>query len=609
MRKVPLLAGLPPADLARLAQKVETRRLAAGELLFEEGQPGDRAYLIQSGQVEIFRQHNGRAVLLAVRHPGEVIGELSLLEATPRTTTARARQASVLLVIHQGLLDELLEARPETARAMLHAYATRLRATERLLNQSEKLAQLGVLSAGLAHELNNPAAAARSGGEQLRRALDDVRAAGNRLRCAVLSPGQAQTLARMEEQAIGQPGTGVTAGWNALERSDRQADLESWLAVHAVPEAWKISTALVELAYDPLGLDHLAAVFPPELLSVALAWQGALYTAYALVYEIETGAGRMMEIVQAMRTYVYLDQAPVLEVDVHEGLENTLVLLRSKLRERIQVHRYYDPHLPHIQAYGSELNQVWTNLLDNAADAIQGPGNITLRTRREGEGVLIELEDDGPGIPRQALARIFEPFFTTKLPGQGAGLGLSIAYNIVAKHSGEIQVTSRPGCTVFRVYLPLDFETAAPGPARGWKPDDARLRSILETAHTIAVVGAGSRPEEEAYRVPAYLHAQGYHLLPVRPGPDTLLGQPAYPGLESLPEAPDIVLLFLPAGEPFRAIEAAILAGARTVWIQAGAIDPPAANLARQAGLQVVMEADICSEYRRLVGRPLRASP
>jgi len=330
---------------------------------------------------------------------------------------------------------------------------------EVMLRQSEKLATLGKLSAGMAHELNNPAAAAQRGAAQLGAAVSDLQHTHLKLGELNLTETQLQLLLTLDQLA--QEKARRPMDMDSLTRSDREAELESWLGDQGIENAWEAAPALVNLGYDKGELTNLVANFSPSQFAAVIDWLNCTYIIYSLLEEVGQGAGRISEIVKALKSYSYLDQAPVQAVDVHEGLDNTLVILRSKLKPGVTVHRDYDPDLPHIQAYGSELNQVWTNLIDNAIDAMNGQGEITLRTRHDDHGVIVEIEDNGPGIPEAILPKLFDPFSTTKPPGQGTGLGLNICHNIVVqKHKGRIEVTSQPGKTCFEVRLPLDV---APG--------------------------------------------------------------------------------------------------------------------------------------------------
>jgi len=456
LRKIPLFADLPEPDLLRLCSMVEEVRVGAGELLFAEGSQGTRAYIIQQGELEILKASGGREVLIAVRKPGEVIGEISLLQASPRTASVRARTDAVLLSLEKEQLDELLQTSSTALQAMFHTVLSRWRGMEAMLRQSEKLAQLGTLTAGVAHELNNPASAVQRASGQLEPALEGFQRACLALSRLELDADQSQALEAATQRAMALSARPPVL--EALARSDREGELEAWLERHGVADPWEQAPLLVNLDYDVARLEALARSFPNAQLPVILTSLTATYSVHNLLAEIGAGVGRISQIVKALKTYSYLDQAPVQAVDVREGLEDTLLILRSKL-EGISVRREYTPDLPRIQGYGSELNQVWTNLIDNAAYAVDGIGEIVLRTRREGDFVIVEVQDNGPGIPAEIKDRIFDPFFTTKPVGQGTGLGLDISYNIVVnKHRGDIQVSSEPGRTVFEVRLPLNFE-------------------------------------------------------------------------------------------------------------------------------------------------------
>jgi signal transduction histidine kinase/predicted CoA-binding protein len=610
LRKVPLFAELPDVDLQRLCKMIKEVRLGAGETLFGEGEPGEEAYVIAEGDIEILKISSGREVLLAVRTVGDVIGEGALLEQAPRAATARARGGALLLRIHKTLLDELVQTSASAARIMFHTVLARWRATGSMLRQSEKMAQLGTLTAGVAHELNNPAAAVKRGADQLAGALTELLAAERALAQLPGAPVPAATLDALAKHA--REGAARPGDLDALARADREEEIETALHARNVPDAGDLAPVLVTLGYDAGALDALAGDVGGGNLPVVLRWLAGTYLVWNRLVEVGHGAGRIAEIVKALKGYAYLDQAPVQEVDVHEGLDSTLVILRHKLKAGINVRREYTKDLPRITAWGSELNQVWTNILDNAADALadkvaDGSAEIVIRTRRDGDFVIVELADNGPGIPQAIQERIFEPFFTTKPPGKGTGLGLDISYRIIVhRHKGDLRVRSRPGETVFAVKLPLppSGDTGkVPILNPVTPPTDNELKSILENVHTIAVVGLSSKPDRPAHQVPAYLQKHGYRIIPVNPTLTEALGEKAYPDLSSVPDPVDVALLFVRSEAVPPIVDQAIDIGARTVWMQEGIINIAAAEHARAAGLKVVMDRCMRATWQRLMAK------
>jgi signal transduction histidine kinase len=347
---------------------------------------------------------------------------------------------------------------PVVVSKLFGALQWRIQTTEALARQREKLSSLGVLAAGLAHELNNPAAAAVRAANQLGSAMDALQAPLLRL-AGTITPSQLDALLALRARAAAQVMQPVEHGSFAL--SELEEAVGEWLDDRNIDHSWDIAPIFVKGGIDPDQLDALNEGVGEDALPDAIGWLCAALNAAELVGEVEHSTRRISELVKAVKSYSYMDQAPQQEVDVHEGLDSTLTMMAHKLREgHITVVRQYDKSLPLIPAYGSELNQVWTNIIDNAIDAMQGAhggGTLTLTTTRTETDVWVELADDGPGMPPEVRERIFEAFFTTKDVGKGTGLGLDIAHRIVfARHRGEIVVDSAPGeGTRFRVRLPL----------------------------------------------------------------------------------------------------------------------------------------------------------
>jgi len=456
LKQVPLFEGLSNEDLMFLCGMISQLRIVKGEILFNEGDEGEEAYVIKEGQIQIYKTVAGREVHLALRGPGEVIGEVSLLEAVPRTASGRAQEDSLLFVITHEQLDRLLNASPSAAITMLHTVTARLKSSEQMLQQSERLAQLGMLTAGIAHEINNPVAAVQRASSQLNAAID-------RLQKIQLKANLESIPEERWNELIGR----VSAKdkqlakedvWDLARRGDLESEMADWLEGNGFTDAWDMAPELLRLRITVEELNQWKEKLNTRQFLVALEWLAANAEMNSIVEEIHIGAGRVADIVKALKSYVYLDQGPSQRVDVHEGLENTLVILHSKLGQGIKLRREYDPDLPEIEAYGSELNQVWTNIIANACEAMGESGELLLRTRQENGWVVVEIQDNGPGIPAEVQNNIFNPFFTTKPVGQGTGLGLSISYNIVQKHGGEIRVLSEPGQTCFQVFLPASQE-------------------------------------------------------------------------------------------------------------------------------------------------------
>ncbi|MHA2501504.1 MAG: ATP-binding protein [Candidatus Kariarchaeaceae archaeon] len=609
LRKVSLFANLNDEDLMHLNSRVETRHLTQGEYLFNEGDDGDEAFLIVKGQLEVIKSMGKRQVLLAVRDQGEVIGEISLFQDNTRTASIRARRDTELVVIDKEMLNEMISRSPEAAHSILNTIIARWNSTESLLKNSEKMAQLGTLSAGLAHELNNPASAiARSAGS-LEQALDDffdIEADIDKLDLQVNKQHLLQELRNKIKSAAKAP-----PEFNSLMRSDLEYEMEELLEEYDIEESYLYASTLVNLQFNENDVEKMADQYSEDEFPIIIKWLEKSYMVYSLQNEISEGAQRVSAIVKALKEYSYLDQAPLQEINIHDGINNTLLILQSKIKkDSIDVRKEYDDSIPKIQAYGSELNQVWTNLIDNAVDAMREMGDdhkkiLTIRTRRKTDWIMVELEDNGPGIPDDIKDKIFNPFFTTKAPGKGTGLGLDISYNIVVeKHQGDIKVLSRPGSTCFQVYLPIDLDRIQGKSVMDEfiVPADEKLLGILDDSKTVAVIHFLHDKDSSAHDIPHYLAERDFdvHGIVTKIEPNIEETIPLYTDLDDIEHSIDLLLVFETGTHVTKMIDKAVRKNVKYLWMQEGVVNEEAALEAVSSGIDVVMDTCIRVTHNRL---------
>jgi signal transduction histidine kinase len=454
LRTVPEFADLPAEGLEWLASQMTRTELEPGEVFFLSGAPADRMIVVLEGELRA-QPSNPEMPIFVVRAPA-VTGMLPYSRMTHFPSTVRAVIRARAATFPADRFQEMLDRLPMLQQRLISVLTDRVRLTTQIQLQTEKLAALGKISAGLAHELNNPAAAAQRAVDNLRQAFQTFRDAAARLNSHELSLDQRQAIPALESE-LGGKRTAVHL--DSLERSDCEEQVAGGLERHGVEGAWEFAPVLVGAGCDVSWLEGVARQFPPEVLPDLLARVAASLAIGSLLEEIEHSSTRITELVRAIKEYTYMDQGPEQEVDIHHGLENTLIMLRHRLKHGVQVKLDFDRTLPRVCAHGSELNQVWTNLIDNAVDAMDGKGELRIRTARELDYVLVEIVDNGPGIPPKILDHIFEPFFTTKGVGHGTGLGLETVRRIVREHGGEITVESAPGATRFEVRIPLHAES------------------------------------------------------------------------------------------------------------------------------------------------------
>ncbi|RKS09118.1 cyclic nucleotide-binding protein [Nocardiopsis sp. Huas11] len=467
LRTLFLFEELNDDQLGRLCDEGRLERFEPG-YVYREGEPATCFYVLLEGTVALSRRVGADDVETnRTSHRGAYAGAMqayvSGLQGAHYRGSLRAVEASRFFVLPAETFSAVMREWFPMAVHLLEGVFYGTQNMQARINERERLLALGSLSAGLTHELNNPAAAAVRATSSLRE-----RVAGMRHKLGMIAAGPytrqtMETLVGLQERTAEQVSKGVPL--SPLEAADREDELGEWLDEHGVGEAWELAATLVQAGLDTDWLEGVAAAVDGATLEGAVRWLGYTVETELLMNEIEDSTTRISHLVDVAKQYSQLDRAPFQVVDVHELIESTLVMLSGKLGAGIDIVRDYDRSLPRIPGYPGELNQVWTNLIDNAASAMGGEGTLTVRTVLDGDQVLVEFGDTGPGVEPQIRNRIFDPFFTTKPVGEGTGLGLDISWRIVVhKHHGSLLVESEPGDTRFQVRLPL---TAPEGEAEG----------------------------------------------------------------------------------------------------------------------------------------------
>jgi len=453
LRRMPVFADLPRERLQWLCDNLTEFAAKAGDLLLEEGEMSTSLLLLLEGQVWTTRRAEGDFSTERYVAP-EIFGTPCMVASIPYPATLRATTDCRIARLPEAAFRELFVSCGSFTRVMARVTTDWLTSLETAGRNREKLAALGKLSAGLAHELNNPASA-------MTRALDHMHGGLAALEDSALALG----LRAVPREARSTTQAGVSAA-DALRQGEAESLLGNWLATHGVTKPWLAAPCLVAHGITSDTLGQLAGRLNAEQLDAAVSWIAQVLELRSVMHEAMRGAARISEIVKAMKSYSYMDQGPRQEVDIHDGIEDTLTVMAHELNPGIVIVRDYDRSLPHLPVYGSELNQVWTRIIENAVEAMNGHGELTVRTRRHADHAVVEIIDTGPGIPQEIVPHLFEPFFTSKQAGEarghGLGMGLHVAYRIVVnRHGGTIEADSRPAETVFRVTLPQGNKGAA----------------------------------------------------------------------------------------------------------------------------------------------------
>jgi signal transduction histidine kinase len=454
IKKFSVFEDLPEEDLRWLAERMDEFKLAPGEQYAKQGDTVDYLTLMMEGEIQFSSVSSpGSPVFVAVA--GEITGRLPFSRLKNFKGTSRAVLPTRMIRLHRQYFPELVQRMPLLTERLVGLMSDRIREMTRFETQQEKLMALGKLSAGLAHELNNPAAAAARAAQSLMTSFQEIREVSLRLLKHSSTAEQRDALFDFELKAGKSYAIEAAKTPDPLELSDREERVTAWLEKHNIADSWKISATLAEGCVDEPQLEKFVGIVGPEILNDAVHRVAAIINMFGLIREIENSSRRISDLVAAVKRYSYMDQTALQEVDLREDIDNTVKIFGHRIKTGVTIVRNYDLALPKVCAYGGELNQVWTNLIDNAIDAMKGKGELRIKTHKELDYAIVEIEDTGPGIPKEIQSRIFDPFFTTKRVGEGTGLGLDTVGRIVRRHHGFIEVESEPGKTCFTVRLPF----------------------------------------------------------------------------------------------------------------------------------------------------------
>lgn len=455
LQDLPVLRQVPLKQLDWLVEKAEVIEIFPDDLLFQKGDPVDNMYVVLEGQLDVHLEQNGQLKSTFTYRKGDILGLLPFSRLTHAAAQGVAILHSQILALHRHHFPELEKKHSDLLQVLVNFMTDRVRDYTQKQQFDEKLMALGKLSAGLAHELNNPSAAIVRSSSELLRIHHSVPGKFKRIMMMKVEPEQ---IDRIVDFTFSKAENCNSTTLPMLERSRLEDAMLEWLDEHQIEDAYSLAEVFVETGFSMQDLDQLKEILAGKHLDEVLQWVANTLSTERVICDIQAASQRIFELVSAVKTYSHMDRSSDKQkVALPDGIRSTLTMLGHKMKEKgIQLREFYAADLPEVNVYPGELNQVWTNLIDNAIDAMQDKGILEIKAWREGSLALVSITDNGPGIPPEVIGRIFDPFYTTKPIGKGTGLGLDIANKIIQHHNAQIKVSSVPGRTQFLVQLPLE---------------------------------------------------------------------------------------------------------------------------------------------------------